>query len=152
MSRPHGPAAPEVFHSLALAHHRSDQLDHCLLIPLGSRRVACCARCLGLYPTLALLLLLQGFFSWPVPGPLERWLLAAGVLPALLDWGSSWLDRTRGNNLIRVITGCLLGVSLGRSLWVYFRDPLYEVLWIQVGLLALGALIFELLRLRRLLR
>lgn len=98
------------------------------------------------------MLFLQGVLQSSDPGPIERWLIVAGIFPALLDWGRSWLDRTRGNNVIRVITGVLLGLSLGRSSWVYLHDPKYEILWIQVGLLAIGAITFELLRLFRLSR
>lgn len=144
--------ASRIVSFLPLAHHRADQLDHCLLLPLGSRRVALCARCLGLYPSLIIVLFLQAFLQSPRPGIMERWLLVAGIFPALLDWGRSWLDHRRGNNAIRVITGALLGISLGRSCWIYLHDPLYEILWIQIGLLTLGAIIFEFLRILRLSR
>jgi hypothetical protein len=47
-------------------------------------------------------------------------------------------------------TGTVLGISLGRSLWLYFRDPRCPVFWVQMVLLAASVLAFEILRRRRL--
>ena len=82
----------------------------------------------------------------PLVDTLLTLLLAA---PALLDWGLSRL-RARGRNRYRLISGALLGVALGRSLWLYFRDPLSEIFWTQIALLVFGALAFELVRTLRL--
>jgi hypothetical protein len=82
--------------------------------------------------------------------PLVDTLITLGLAaPALIDWGLSRL-RARGRNLIRVISGALLGVALGRSLWLYFRDPLGEIFWTQIALLVFGVLSFELVRALRL--
>jgi uncharacterized membrane protein len=136
-----------VLHWLPLAHHRRDQLERCLLVPLGGdRRLALCARCLGLYPALALALLLQARLRLGPAGTADWVLALSGVFPALFDWGLSWLGRRRGSNALRLATGLLLGLSLGRGFWLYFRDPRCEVFWVQLGLLVFGALAFELVR------
>jgi uncharacterized membrane protein len=136
-----------VLYWLPLAHHRRDQLERCLLVPLGGgRRLALCARCLGLYPALALALLLQGWLRLGPAGTADWVLVLSGVFPALFDWGLSWLGRRRGSNALRLATGVMLGLSLGRGFWLYFRDPRCEVFWVQLGLLVFGALAFELVR------
>jgi uncharacterized membrane protein len=130
-----------------LSHHRPRQAERCLLLPLGGgRRLALCARCLGLYPTLLGALALQAAAGSGARGTHDWWLTLPGCVPALLDWGLSWLGRHRGTNLVRVGSGILLGLALGRGLWLYLRDPRSEVFWVQLGLLAAGALAFELVR------
>ena len=52
-------ARPPIVHLWLLAHHRPQDLDRCLLLPWRGRRIALCARCLGLYPTVAATLALQ---------------------------------------------------------------------------------------------
>lgn len=136
---------------LPLAHHRPEQLDRCLLLPLwGGRRLALCARCAGLYPTLVGALFLQGALRLGPTGAADWLITMSGVFPALFDWGLGWLGRRRGSNGLRLATGALLGLALSRGLWLYYCDPLSEPLWIQLGVLAAGALAFELVRRLRL--
>jgi hypothetical protein len=45
-----------------------------------------------------------------------------------------------------VLTGALLGLALGRSLWLYFADPKNELFWVQALLLVFGAGAFLVLR------
>ena len=54
--------------------------------------------------------------------------------------------RWPGRNDLRIVSGALLGLALGRSLYIYVVDPLSELVWIQLALLAVGALTFELVR------
>ena len=129
-----------------LAHQHRDHHERCLWLPLGPYRLALCSRCTGLYPTLALALGLQLSLGAPRQVSLLDWLgglfLAA---PALLDWGASRL-RWPGHNALRFVTGVLLGIALGRGFYLYFFDPLGPLLWIQLGLLGIGALAFEVVR------
>jgi len=133
-------------HWLPLAHHRPDAADRCVHLPVGHLRVALCARCLGLYPTLALALVAQGAARLGRVGAADWWLCLVGLAPALFDWGLSILGRARGTNAIRLLTGVVLGVSLARGFWLYFRDPWCEIFWVQLGLLAVGAGAFALVR------
>jgi uncharacterized membrane protein len=137
-------------HLLLLAHHRREEADRCVQLPLGPLRIALCARCLGLYPTLVAALLVQAALAPPPLGAAEWLLCLPGLFPALLDWGLGWLGRRRGSNAMRVATGIALGISLGRGAWLYLHDARSEVFWVQLGLLALGALAFELTRRLRL--
>lgn len=130
----------------ALAHQHRSKSHRCLWLPLGSLRVALCSRCAGLYPTLAAAFALQLVLRFPLRISWIDWALVLGLsAPALLDWGASRLGRA-GHNLVRALTGVLLGVALGRSGYIYVHDPYSELIWIQLGLLAAGAVAFELVR------
>ena len=114
-----------------LTHQRSEQLDRCLRLPwFGSRRLALCSRCAGLYPALALvaLLRLNVGFLWQF-ARFDSLLVLALSCPALADWGLSRLGRCESNNRRRVVTGILGGAALGWTVARYLVDPLDEVLW-----------------------
>lgn len=139
-----------VVHWLPLAHHRLEAAERCIHLPLGPVRIALCARCLGLYPTVAAAIVAQAAARLGRVGAVDWWLCLVGLAPALLDWGLTLLGRARGTNAMRVLTGVVLGVSLGRGFWLYFRDPRCEIFWVQLGLLGVGALAFGLVRRLRL--
>ena len=129
-------------HFLPLAHHRQDQAHRCVHVPLAGRGVALCARCLGLYPVLLAALVLQWALDLGPAGRLDLVIAVGLAIPGLLDWGEGVLDPRSGNNPRRLITGAMLGVALGRSLWLHARDPLGELLWIQLFLLGAAGLAF----------
>jgi uncharacterized membrane protein len=137
-------------HWLPLAHHRPEAADRCVHLPFGPLRVALCARCLGLYPTLGVALAAQAALRLGRAGNADWWLCLVGLAPALFDWGLSMLGRARGSNAMRLLTGVVLGVSLARGFWLYFRDQRCEIFWVQMGLLAAGAAAFAFVRWLRL--
>jgi len=133
----------KIVHFLPLSHHHEGEHYRCVLMPLGKkRRLALCARCLTFYPTLALVLGLQIAFDIGPAGVVDWWIALALAAPAVIDWGIGRL-RHRGRNSIRLLTGALLGVALGRSLLLYFREPTNEIFWVQAGLVVMSALAFE---------
>lgn len=113
-----------------LSHHREDEYNRTYV--LGGVRV--CARCLGTYPVL--LACMVGLFtlraplqwSWDVPVVLGL------TLPALVDWAVGRFRPAGGSNLVRTLTGVLLGLALGRSLYIHVQRPLPTVLLAQAGL------------------
>ncbi len=133
-------------HLMALAHHRPEHADRCVHLPLGARQLSLCARCLGLYPVAVVALALQWVLDLGPMGSADLVFALVLALPALLDWGAGALEPHSGSNFRRLLTGALLGVALGRSLWLNARDPYCEVLWIQLFLLGSGALAFLLVR------
>lgn len=140
------PSARRELFARVLAHQHRSESHRCLWLPLGSLRLALCSRCTGLYPTLLLGLALQLALHLSTRITWIDWSLVLGLsVPALLDWGASRLGR-KGSNFIRVLTGILLGLALARSGYVYLHDPYSELMWIQLGLLAVGAVAFELVR------
>ena len=119
-----------------LSHHHEEEYNRTYV--LGGVRV--CARCLGTYPVL--LAVMVGLFKvraplsweWDVPVVLGL------TLPALVDWAVGRFRPAGGSNAVRTLTGVLLGVALGRSLFVHFQKPLPPVLVWQAALVAVVAL------------
>lgn len=119
-----------------LSHHHEEEYNRTYV--LGGVRV--CARCLGTYPVL--LAVMVGLFKvraplsweWDVPVVLGL------TLPALVDWAVGRFRPRGGSNAVRTLTGVLLGVALGRSLFVHFQRPLPQVLVWQAALVAVVAL------------
>jgi len=113
-----------------LSHHHPDEYNRTYV--LGGVRV--CARCLGTYPVL--LAALVGLFA--VRAPLDwRWdvpAVLALTVPALGDWAVGRFRPASGSNAVRSLTGVLLGLALGRSLYVHVQRPLPEVLLAQAAL------------------
>ncbi len=113
-----------------LSHHHPDEYNRTYV--LGGARV--CARCLGTYPVL--LACLVGLFA--VRAPLDwRWDVPAVLgltVPALGDWAVGRFRPASGSNAVRTLTGVLLGLALGRSLYVHVQRPLPEVLLAQAAL------------------
>lgn len=131
-----------------LAHHWSEDVDRCWRMKLRGRDIFLCARCTGLYPTMLAVM------AWQLAAPLRcgwyDWLwLFVPAIPALLDWGRFRLARTRGSNRWRTFTGALLGLALGRALYLHMRRPFHAPAAALFGLLALTVLVVELVRWRR---
>lgn len=138
-----------VIHHMALAHHRRDELYRCVLLPLGRRRLALCARCLALYPALFAALGVQIALRCS-PGRLDALLVALGVVPLLVDWAAGRLRWSRGATWLRLLTGALGGLGLGRAFYVYFREPGSELFWVTaIGIVIVFAAV-EIVRALRL--
>ena len=119
-----------------LSHHHEDEYNRTYL--LGGVRV--CARCLGTYPVLVAVMV--GLFA--VRAPLAwRWdvpVVLGLTLPALVDWAVGRFRPASGSNAVRSLTGVLLGVALGRSLFVHLQKPLPPMLVWQAALVMAVAL------------
>jgi uncharacterized membrane protein len=101
---------------LIVEHHPPWLRDRCLRIRVLGAEIYPCARCTGTMLGLALTLLMA-----PRCGtPLIPWLLA---LPAFLDWGTQKLGLRESNNLLRLVTGYLLGAAsaIAQPMSVYSR-------------------------------
>ena len=105
------------FLKFTLSHHYSHQYNRCYKIG----RLHFCARCLGLYPILLIFIFLQFYIEI---SPLwESVLLFLFPMPALIDWSIAVLIQNKGLNSIRTSTGFLLGLSLGRLIYLHIIHP-----------------------------
>jgi uncharacterized membrane protein len=132
-----------------LSHHYDDELDRCYRV--GGVHV--CARCLGTYPVLFAVFVMQmphqrgldyAVFTTP--------LILALTLPATLDWAYGRFRPHAGSNLWRTLTGVLLGVALGRTLFLHIARHQPEQLFIQFGVvtaIAVPVILTSYLRRRR---
>src|SRR4051794_20625189 len=111
-----------------LAHHHPDEYARTVLI--GPIRV--CSRCLATYPTLILAIVAQFKLHAPQSSPLDLPLGVALLLPALIDWTWGRFRPHSGSNSLRLLTGFLLGLALGRSLYIHLRHPFPAILVAQL--------------------
>ncbi len=127
-----------------LSHHHESQLNRCYRI--GGYHV--CARCLGTYPVLFAALAIQTALRLTHPLPSELAAVLALTLPATLDWAVGQFRPERGSNQWRSVTGVLLGLALGRSLFLHLVHPFPPVLVAQLAMVILIALPVILIRYR----
>ncbi|WP_121822180.1 DUF2085 domain-containing protein [Halostella salina] len=92
-----------------LSHHAPEERDRCHELNFFSRQIYLCARCSGIYPGI-LLALMYPFQLASVP------VIALLPLPALIDWAITSFGKTNGSNVIRTVTGVLLGFGYGMAL------------------------------------
>jgi uncharacterized membrane protein len=111
-----------------LSHHHPDEFDRCYRV--GPLHV--CARCLGTYPVLFTAIAVQFALAVPLAHPWDVPLGLALVAPATVDWALGRFDPHRFSNPWRTFTGVLLGLGLGRSLFIHLRQPFPVVLIAQL--------------------
>ncbi|MCL2012132.1 MAG: DUF2085 domain-containing protein [Cystobacterineae bacterium] len=102
------------------SHHREAELHRCYAV----KGKYFCARCTGLYPVLALALMVQFVFYVSHEEMLvERYVVLGLSLPAIVDWmwGQFWPHAF--TNGWRTWTGGLMGLALGRTLYIHMKEP-----------------------------
>lgn len=104
---------------LWLSHHPPEELDRCW--KLGPLHL--CARCLGTYPVLFAAIAAQFALRAPLEHPADLPLAILLIAPALADWAYGRFHPHRFSNLWRTATGALLGLGLGRTLYVHLQAP-----------------------------
>ncbi len=113
-----------------LSHHHDDELDRTW--NLGGLRV--CARCLGTYPVLFAFIAVQLELHAPLSHPLDIAFSLGLLVPALADWAYGRFRPHAFSNTWRTFTGALLGLALGRTLFIHLQRPLPLPLLLQMGL------------------
>ena len=113
-----------------LSHHHDDELDRCF--KFGPVHV--CARCLGTYPILFGVIALQFALHAPLSHALDVPIALGLLAPALADWAWGRFHPHAFSNPWRLFTGVLLGVALGRTLFIHLQRPLPLSLLLQMGL------------------
>ena len=113
-----------------LSHHRVDELDRCW--KLGG--VYLCARCLGTYPILFAAIAAQLRLHAPLSHPLDLPIALGLLAPALADWAFGRFHPHAFGNPWRTFTGILLGLALGRTLFIHLQRPLPVSLLLQMAL------------------
>ncbi len=120
------------FWGFFIAHHFAGDLDHCYQVWLGNRPLWICSRCLGLYPMLVAVLIVQFRLSLQTGWYDIPWLFVV-PLPSLVDWGLARLGLWGGTNPTRTLIGALLGVSVARTVYLNFLDPGDQLVMIQLA-------------------
>jgi uncharacterized membrane protein len=113
-----------------LSHHAPEELHRAYRVG----RLHVCARCLGLYPVLLAALVIQFASRAPLSWRADGWIAIPLFLPALADWASGRFFPALGTNVWRTVTGALLGVALGRTLYIHLQQPWPQWLILQVAI------------------
>lgn len=104
-----------------MSHSLPENLDRCVLLPVGKSRLHLCARCIGLYPaTAAGLLTRLGDVDLPI------WADSALSFALPLLGALAWVLEQAGlplNKIIRVLSGILLGAGLGWVMGLHLTSP-----------------------------
>jgi hypothetical protein len=101
--------------------------------------------------------MLQFATSAPLQWPGDCWVGGVLVVPAAIDWAIGRFRPLWFSNGWRTFTGALLGLGLGRSVYIHVQRPFPSVLQAQLGFISAVALTVVLVsvvrhRLRRLSR
>lgn len=115
---------------MVLSHHPPCQYNRTLRI----FNIRVCARCTGIASGLLFALVLYNYFPVPfVAGIIAGFLLP---LPAILNFTLNELGITRNNTFKRLVTGTLMGLSIGTAILYLFSDRwlsgLILILWILI--------------------
>lgn len=132
-------ARPHMATPFWISHHGEDELSRCVRIG----RFDVCARCLGLYPPLLVLLAVEAIVKAPGFTRADAIAIPLATLPALLDWARGRFAPKSGSNAVRLATGALLSLALARSLWLHFATPLHPVTLAHLSWIAASATMVE---------
>lgn len=124
-----------------LSHHPPEAYNRCLSVA----GLHLCARCTGVYPVLFGLLAVQLALRAPLTHPWDTWIAWVLPIPAVFDWARGRFNPASGTNLVRLVTGVMLGVALGRTLYLHLRQPLHPLAMKQLFAIAVVAAVVELL-------
>ena len=109
---------------------------------VGGRAV--CRRCLALYPTTVLVLLLQ-YTPAALPAVADPWLYLLAA-PAAVDFVLERLGWTGYRPGRVVVVAMLLAIPLGRGFFRYLENPLDPWFWGLVGLFGVPTVVAALWR------
>lgn len=120
-----------------LSHHHPAEYYRCYAPAVFGRRIHLCARCSGIYP--GIVAGLAAYFFGPAElGSIV--LVALLPLPALVDWALTTATDRRGYNVVRTITGALLGYGYGLGLAHVLLESSVRVLVVGLCYALLAAL------------
>lgn len=96
-----------------LSHHPPADYHKCYRVAPFGRTVRLCSRCVGIYPGIVL-----GLLGYLLVPPSTPTFLGVAVLPApaLVDWTVTTYTGRSGHNVVRTLTGLLLGIGYGLGL------------------------------------
>jgi len=126
-----------------LSHHLPKDYDRCLQINVNDRKVRICSRCLGWYISFFLFWVLL-FLDLNFLLNYKMIILYFFPAPAMIDWSLHRFGFYSGNNLSRVSTGFLLGLTFAMMTYLFIKNPLRVHFWIvSVLYISIGVVIFK---------
>jgi uncharacterized membrane protein len=122
-----------VIYSPILTHHWEMDSDHAIPVKIDGYYIFLCTRCTGTVIGIFLGLFIERilFFSGtPLSANLALTLSILLPIPGLVDWGTQKLLFRKSNDIIRIITGILLGLAM--HMITFTGDLIYVISVITV--------------------
>ena len=111
----------------ALSHHHDDGNLAARCWRPGGSGPWVCARCLGLYPAMALAFFLEPLMLPGLHLDWRSWIFAITLTPAWLAWAHDRLRPARPwPRLVATLTAVPAGLGAGLWLWSHVRAPFHE--------------------------
>jgi len=111
-----------------LSHHLPKDYDRCFLIKIRGESYRICARCSGWYLSFLIFWLLL-LFDVDFLLNYKIIVLYFFPVPAILDWSLHKLTRFKGTNILRFITGILIGLTFAMLLHSFIINPFDINFW-----------------------
>ena len=118
---------------LLLSHHMPERLHRTIRVGFRGKCIHFCARCTGIYPGI-LSVFVFSFFGFSFPAWSILPLLIVLPFPTAADWVTQSCKKRESRNLVRVVTGFLLGIGYGlillllvKGLFILFLESLVIV-------------------------
>jgi len=116
---------------LFFSHHPPEHINRTLKFTIFDKRIHLCARCSGLMMGLFSGVLLVNIFNSSIT-KINDYILTALIflliLPAIIDFITQLINGIESNNMRRVITGGLFGLSLRVCIWSLLRELFFPFL------------------------
>jgi len=113
---------------LLLSHHTKEELHRTIHLKIRGKDLYICARCSGIAIGLTIYILFrQQAAEFMFNNPMLFLLLPA---PAMVDWIMQTVGLHESNNLIRIVTGCLMGMCWAGMLNLFFKDWSNVIFWL----------------------
>ena len=112
-----------------LSHHLPQDYDRCFLIKVGNKSYRICARCIGWYLSFLIFWLLL-LFNIDFLLNYKIIILYFFPIPAIFDWSLHKLRNLKGTNILRVLSGILIGLTFAMLLYSFVTNPFDIHFWL----------------------
>jgi len=109
-----------------LSHHESNEFYKCYFLKIKNTKLYLCSRCFGIY--LGIVMGLAAIWFMFLESVWFLFIILAPI-PALMDWTVTEFSNKKGYNVIRTITGFLLGIAYAIAVFLLITEfPSFKVL------------------------
>lgn len=126
-----------------LSHHLPKEYNRCIILKFHNKKIRICSRCSGWYISFLLfwVLFFSGlnfFLNYKII------ILYLFPIPAIIDWSLHRFKIYQGINLLRIITGFLIGLTFALLWYSFIINPLDVNFWIvSISYTIIAMIIFK---------
>ncbi len=101
-----------------LSHHEPEDFYRCYSFSFLDKNINLCARCTGIYPGIA-----AGITQLAISNAFSLYIVALLGIPTLLEKYFTDVKSYRGSNILRSITGFMLGLGYVNGIKLLLENP-----------------------------